>query len=106
MSVDINKLNKRELLLLNEQIVARLQYLDGIELSPVKDFSIGDSVCFEPVTGKVLNANVLKLSDKTASVLTDDGEKWNVALAFLSKTTSSEAGSSHPGKVLNFPPHS
>ncbi len=52
-------------------------------------FSIGESVSFE-CSGDLKTGSIIRLNQKTVSIITDDDERWNVAPSLLSKVI--EAG--------------
>lgn len=100
MKINIEKLTERELLDLNRRIVERLKFL-ALERSHTKmmQFSIGDKVSFQPTDREEKKGVLVKYNKKTVTVLTDDGESWNVAPQLLSKVEE-ESEKNHPGNVI------
>ena len=84
MRIDIDKLTEAELVDLNNRIVERLRFLHQMRAhSAMLDFRIGDRVMFHP-DGRPAVAGILtKYNRKSVTVITDLGEKWNVAPALL-----------------------
>lgn len=94
MPIDIDLLTESELIDLNHRIVARLQFLRQLAAhSTMLEFRIGERVTFHsdgrpPVTGMITRYN-----KKTVSIVTDDGQRWNVAPQFLQRAPL------HPGDL-------
>ena len=84
MDIDIDRLTEAELVDLNNRVVARLRFLQQMKMhQQMLEFSIGDRVAFNP-TGKETKVGMLtRYNRKTVTVITDSGEQWNVAPAFL-----------------------
>jgi len=84
MRIDIDKLTEPELQDLNNRIVARLRFLREMRAhAAMLEFRIGDRVAFQadgrpPVVGMLTRYN-----KKTVTVITDAGERWNVAPGLL-----------------------
>ena len=93
MEIDIDKLTEAELLDLNHRIVARLRFLRDMRAhSNMLEFKIGDRVAFvtdgrSPVVGMLIRYN-----KKSVTVVTEQGERWNVAPSLLRKAEVSENG--------------
>ncbi len=94
MSININNLTEAELVDLNNRIVERLRFLHQARAhSRMLDFKIGDRVSFQP-DGRSLLAGVLtRYNKKTVTVVTDGGERWNVAPGLLHRIV--ETGTSN-----------
>jgi hypothetical protein len=84
--IDIDRLTEAELADLNHRIVERLRFLSQMRAhSRMLDFRIGDRVTFQP-DGRPPGVGMLtKYNRKSVTVITDDGQKWNVAPSFLRK---------------------
>jgi hypothetical protein len=84
MRIDIDKLTEEELVDLNNRIVQRLRFLHQARSHKrMLDFKIGDRVSFQP-EGRVMLVGVLtRYNKKTVTVITEAGERWNVAPHFL-----------------------
>ncbi len=81
----ITKLSEQQLIQLNRKIVERIKFLNkSRQLNEMSKFSKGDRVSFE-YSGDLITGNIIRLNQKTVSLITDDNEHWNVAPSFLSK---------------------
>lgn len=86
MKIDIDSMTYDELVELNHKIVARLKFLDSMHAhKEMLQFSPGDQVCFEPPGRGKLFGTLVKYNKKTVTVITESGQKWNVAPQLLSK---------------------
>ncbi len=96
MNIDIDKLTEAELIDLNNRIVERLRFLNQMRShTQMLKFKIGDRVTFQsegrlPVVGMVTRYN-----RKTVTVITNDGQHWNVSPALLQKVVSETADTSN-----------
>lgn len=97
MPIDIDRLTEAELVDLNNRIVARLRFLSQMRAhAHMLDFSIGQRVSFQPDGQPLLTGVVAKYNRKSVTVITENGQHWNVSPQFLRKaesTASSPAGS-------------
>jgi len=86
MKIDIDKLTEEELIDLNHQVVERLKFLESYHThKEMMEFSPGDRVSFEPPGKKKKIGTLVKFNKKTVTVITDTGQKWNVAPHLLTK---------------------
>lgn len=87
MKIDINKLTEKELIDLNHRIVERLKFLESMRAhAEMMEFSVGEKVSFSPSSGREEVTGVLvRYNKKTVTVLTEDGQKWNVSPYLLGK---------------------
>ena len=84
MTINIDRLTEAELIELNHRIVARLKFLREMRAhAQMLDFSIGDLVCFQPDGYPLVTGILTKYNRKTVSVLSDQGQRWNVAPGLL-----------------------
>jgi hypothetical protein len=96
MPVDLTKFSEVQLVKLNQEIVARLRYLQEMRMQQqMQNVKVGERVSFhapghDPKTGIVSRCN-----RKTVTVITDEGHQWNVAPVFLSKVIASETANPH-----------
>lgn len=97
MQIDLEKLSEKELIELNNKIVARLRFLNEMRShSQMMEFKIGERVSFQPQGRAAIFGVLTKYNRKTVTVITDEGEHWNVAPALLSKAESkSETEEAH-----------
>ena len=84
MKVDIDKLTEAELIDLNNRIVARLRFLRQMGAhAAMLEFRIGDRVEFQPDGRPPVVGMLTRYNKKTVTVITDLGERWNVAPGLL-----------------------
>ncbi len=95
MKIDIDRLTEAELIDLNNRIVQRLRFLHQMRAhAKMLEFKIGDRVSFQPEDRPVIVGMLTRYNKKTVTVITDNGERWNVAPRFLRR-----AGASNPPEV-------
>ena len=91
MTIDIDKLAEAELIDLNNRIVARLRFLSQMRAhGQMLAFRIGDRVAFQPDGRPPIVGMLTRYNRKTVTVVTDGGQRWNVASALLHKVEHSE----------------
>ena len=98
MPIDIDAMTESELIDLNHRIVARLRFLRQIDAhEAMLEFRIGERVTFHPDGRPPVTGMITRYNKKTVSIVTDDGQRWNVAPHFLvgaaPRTTSKPGGS-------------
>jgi hypothetical protein len=104
VKIDIDKLTEQELLELNHRIVERLKFLESMKAHVgMMEFSVGEKVLFHP-HGNAVVGILIKYNRKTVTVLTDDGQKWNVSPHLLEKVKKSEKPVKKPGNVIEMKP--
>jgi len=80
MSIDLDALSREELIALNHQIVERLKMLDTLEThQSMLQFHPGARVTFAGTSGERRTGTLLKFNRKTVTVVTDDGQRWNIS---------------------------
>lgn len=85
MNIDISTLSEAELIDLNRRIVARLRLMRQVNAHvKMLEFKIGDRVSFHPRGRPVVTGMLTRYNRKTVTVITDQGEQWNVAPELLS----------------------
>ncbi|MEZ5727421.1 MAG: hypothetical protein R3E48_04995 [Burkholderiaceae bacterium] len=78
--IDIDTLTEAELVDLNHRIVERLRFLAAMRTHvEMLEFSIGDRVSFEPPGQGERRGMVTRYNRKTVTIITDDGQRWNVS---------------------------
>ncbi len=83
--MDVSQLSEKELRELNHKIVERLRFLQQARAHrAMLDFNIGAAVCFES-DGGMITGIISKFNKKTVTVVTQEGIRWNVSPALLSK---------------------
>lgn len=101
MKIDIDKLSEEELIDLNNRIVERLRFLNQMRAhSQMLDFKIGDRVTFQPEGRPRLVGMLTRYNRKTVTVITDNGQHWNVAPGLLRKAESPESKDTGNPKVV------
>ena len=91
MKIDIDKLTEAELIDLNNRIVARLRFLAQMRAhAQMLEFRVGDRVSFQPDGRPVLVGMLTRYNRKTVTVITEDGEHWNVSPTLLRKGIETE----------------
>lgn len=104
MKTDIDKLTEAELVDLNNRIVERLRFLHQMRAhAQMLDFKIGDRVTFEPDGRAPITGMITRYNRKTLTVITDDGQHWNIAPQFLRKTIPGENTHAERGNVFTLP---
>jgi hypothetical protein len=100
--IDIDKLNEADLIDLNNRVVARLKFLRDMRAhAHMLDFSIGETVSFQPEGHPLLTGIVTKYNRKTVTVITGHGQTWTVSPVFLRKTTSPSAPAEASAQIVN-----
>ena len=85
MPVDIDKMTRDELVALNHRIVERLKVLDSMQAHrDMMAFNIGARVSFDSGQDESLLGTLLKFNRNTVTVVTDNGQKWNISPHLLS----------------------
>jgi hypothetical protein len=84
MKIDIDKLTEADLIDLNNRIVERLRFLHHMRAhAKMLEFKIGDRVTFQPDGRPLVVGMLTRYNKKTVTVITDTGQRWNVAPALL-----------------------
>jgi hypothetical protein len=86
MTIDIDRLTEAELIDLNHRIVARLRFLRQLETHvTMLEFRIGERARFHPAGRPPVTGMVTRYNRKTVSIVTDDGQRWNVSPQLLER---------------------
>jgi len=106
MPINIDDLTYEQLIKLNHKVVERLKFMDSMHThNEMMQFSPGDKVTFEPSNREKQTGILVKFNKKTVTVLTGDGQSWNVAPHLLSKekieNTKKKTKKSKHGKVVS-----
>ncbi len=89
MKINIDELTEAELIDLNHRIVERLRFLNQMRAhGQMLQFRIGDRVAFQPGGRPLLTGMLTRYNRKTVTVITDDGQHWNVSPSLLGKAES------------------
>ena len=96
MPIDIDGLSFEELLELNQRVVARLKMLESMQAHiEMMQFNLGQRVSFEHQGGRIL-ATLVKYNRKTVTVVTDNGQRWNISPHLLSAVKDAGTAEPHP----------
>jgi hypothetical protein len=94
MKIDIDRLSEEELIDLNHKVVSRLRFIREMRSHrEMMNFSIGEKVRFHPSGHPVLTGTICRYNKKSVTVITDNGQRWNVHPGLLSKAESVKADS-------------
>jgi len=105
MKINIDTLTEKELIDLNHRIVERLKFIASMRAhAEMMEFSIGEKVCFSPPGHGDLVGILVKYNKKTVTVLTEDGQKWNVSPYLLTRTKGSKQTKNRSGNVIDIKP--
>jgi len=92
MKIDIDELSESELIDLNNKIVQRLRFLKQKRAhEQMLKFKIGDRVTFHPEGLPPVVGMLTRYNRKTVTVITDDGQHWNVSPILLRNVISESA---------------
>ena len=84
MSFDIDRLSEAESIELNNKIVARLRFMNDMRAhAHMLNFRIGDRVSFSTDAHAKICGILTRYNRKTVTVITDNGERWNVSPRFI-----------------------
>ena len=101
MRIDIDKLTEAELIDLNNRIVERLRLLSQMRAhGQMLQFRIGDRVSFQTEGRPAVIGMLTRYNRRTVTVITDSGQRWNVAPVLLQSAASSDAAKDAGGNVL------
>ena len=105
MPIDIHKLTEAELIDRNYRIVARLRFLPQLETHVTKlEFRLGEHVRFHPEGRPSVTGMVTRYNRKTVSIVTDDGQRWNVSPQLLERVEiDAHTGTPEGGNVIALP---
>jgi hypothetical protein len=92
---------EQELIDLNHKIVERLRFLNQMRAhASMLEFRIGDRVSFQPEGRPVLVGMLTRYNRKTVTVITEDGQRWNVAPALLRRVVDVNSSEGHDPNVI------
>ena len=99
--INIDELNEAELIDLNHRVVERLRFLNQMRAhSQMLDFKIGERVTFHPDGYPPLVGIVTRYNRKSVTVVTDAGQRWNVAPNLLRSATPRDDTNTNNAKVV------
>ena len=93
LSINIDHLSVDELVTLNHHIIERLKRLESLEAhKSMMQFHPGARVSFDSPSGERLSGTVMKFNHKTVTLVTDNGQRWNISPHLLSPIKNVQAG--------------
>jgi len=102
MTININNLTEAELVDLNNRIVERLRFLHQARAhSRMLDFRIGDRVSFQPDGRPLLIGVLTRYNKKTVTVVTEGGERWNVAPGLLHRVVEESGATEGSANIVS-----
>ena len=102
MKIDLEALSYDELVALNHRIVERLKFLDAMHTHrEMMQFAPGDQVSFEPPGRGQQFGTLMKYNKKTVTVITENGQKWNVSPHLLRKVKKAKGQRETSGKIID-----
>ena len=94
-------MNETELLDLNRRIVARLRFLAQMRAhTEMLAFRMGERVLFQPEGRSPATGMVTRYNKKTVTVITEEGQQWNVSPQFLRKVKAGASAEPVREKVI------
>jgi hypothetical protein len=100
MSIDIDHLSFEELLELNRRVVERLKCLESVHAHVnMMAFNLGARVSFDTHGGRQLGT-LVKYNRKTVTVVTDNGQHWNISPHLLSAVKDVASGAAPDKKRI------
>jgi hypothetical protein len=104
MKIDITLLTEDELIDLHRKITERLRFLSQTRAhNKMLQFKVGDRVSFKTDDGPALCGVLTKYNKKTVTVITDNGEHWNVAPGLLTLAKDAKSAELKPSNVIQMP---
>jgi hypothetical protein len=102
MKIDIDKLTEEELIDLNNRVVARLRFLSEMRAhTRMLEFKIGDRVSFQPDGHPNVVGMITRYNKKTVTIVTDAGQRWNVAPSLLRRAQDVRPSSRGGSNVID-----
>jgi hypothetical protein len=104
MKIDIDNLTEDELIDLNHRIVQRLRFIHQMRSHvEMLEFRIGERVEFEPADHPLQVGVVTRHNQKTVTVITDSGQRWNVSPQLLRHASEPKQEAASNSNVLRLP---
>ena len=105
ISNDLGNLTEKELIDLNHRIVESLKFIESMRThAEMLEFSVGDNVSFSPPGRDKVTGVLIKYNKKTVSILTKDGQKWNVSPRLLEREQEVKQKVKKSGNVVQINP--
>ena len=111
MDIDLTRYTEEELVELSRRIVERIRALrQGRCRERMAEFKVGDRVRFQPDCGHEVVGTIVRLKQKSVTIVSSDGPQWRVAPVFVRKISDeggrreAEPGMAKlPGELLALP---
>ena len=104
MRIDIDGLTEVELMELHDRIAERLRFLQHMRAhARMLEFKIGDRVSFQPEGRPPVVGMLIRYNRKTVSVITEGGQRWNVAPILLRRADDSRDADRPVASVVHLP---
>jgi hypothetical protein len=104
MTIDITQLTEDELIDLHHRITERLRFLSQTRAHhKMLEFKVGDRVSFKRDDQTTLSGVLTKYNKKTVTVITDNGEHWNVSPGLLKLAKETKASDNKQSNVIQMP---
>ena len=101
--LDLERFSVDELLELNRRITERIRFLRQVEdYKQIAEFRVGETVQFAERSGQVVTGSIIRRNKKTVSIVTAEGDKWNVSPCFVRKVVDGGNVSDEASNVLFF----
>lgn len=89
--IDIDGLTEAELIDLNHKIVERLRLLQQMrQHGAMLEFSIGERIVFDAPGRPETHGVLVKYNRKTVTIVSDEGQRWNVSPSLLRRATAKD----------------
>jgi hypothetical protein len=93
MSINIDHLSADELVALNHHIIERLKMLESLDAhKSMMQFHPRARVSFDSPNSGRLSGPIMKFNRKSVTVVTDNGQRWNISPHLLSPIKDVQAG--------------
>ena len=101
--INIDELTEADLIDLNHRIVERLRFLTQMRSHQrMLEFKIGDRVTFHPEGRPPVTGMLTRYNRKTVTVITEEGQHWNVSPTYLRKAEPQENTDSRTSNLIPF----
>ena len=103
MEINIDQLTEAELTDLNHRIVQRLRFLHQARAHvKMLQFKIGERVSFTATsTGRIVTGVITRYNKKSVTIMTDDGQRWNVGPSFLRPSSGNSDANSVTSVIID-----
>lgn len=101
--IDLSGYTEADLVELNHRVVERIRALRHARLrSTMTAFKVGDRVSFQPECGHEVVGTIVRLNQKSVTVVTAEGAHWRVAPALLKRRESDPSEIGVTGDLIDF----